>query len=133
MKQLILLTAVFMISTVTLADDTTATETCANGAGEIVTGVVTGHKYCKSNVGINWWNANAWCDAQGRRLFSMDDCAFSSTSGTSKCHDLKGVGSDRWIWTAIPKKDFDAYVVNLSSGDIGSGVRLDNNYYALCY
>ena len=87
MKQLILLTAVFMISTVTLANDTTTTETCADGAGEIV----TGHKYCKSNVGINWWNANAWCDAQGRRLFSMDDCTYSVT-GTTACADLVGVG-----------------------------------------
>jgi len=91
MKQLILLTAVFMISTVTLANDTTSTKTCANGAGTVITGVVTGHKYCKSNVVINWWNANAWCDAQGRRLFSMDDCTYSVT-GTTACADLVGVG-----------------------------------------
>ena len=73
MKQLILLTAILLTSSVVLAEDTT-TETCANEAGTIITGAVTGHKYCLSNYYYDYWNAWAWCDAQGKRLFRMDDC-----------------------------------------------------------
>jgi len=135
MKQLILLTAVFMISAVAFADDTITTETCADGAGDVIAGVVSGRKYCMSHNNMNWWNANAWCDSQGRRLFSLDDCKFSSTSGVSKCHDLNGIGDEVWVLTATPYKTTSAYVVNLSSGGIDTwyGLRAGGVCRALCY
>ena len=122
-----------MISTVTLAEDTTTTETCADGAGTVITGAISGRKYCKSNNIMNWWNAHAWCDALGRRLFSMNDCAFSVTS-TTTCNDLKEVGGV-WIWTATPNGFSYAYNVNLSSGNVGTNYRNNGGYYiyALCY
>ena len=127
-----------MISTVTLAEDTTTTETCANGAGIVIEGAVADangnkHKYCRSNQQMNWWNAVSWCDALGRRLFSLDDCAFSVTS-TTTCNDLKGVVvGEVWIWTSTPSGDSNAYRVNLSSGTINGSRYRDNYLYALCY
>ena len=57
---------IFMMLTVStvIADDAVSTtpEMCSNGTGTIVIGAVTGHKYCKSNQRMNWWNAYAWCD-----------------------------------------------------------------------
>ena len=134
-KKLIFVGCILMISAMAFAEDTTTTQTCANGAGTVITGAITGHKYCKSNSTMNWWNANAWCDALGRRLFSIDDCEFSSTSGTSKCHDLNGIG-DGWCWTGTPRGSAHAYDINLSSGDFnGNGDRGIgfSSYYAFCY
>ena len=123
-----------LTSTVTFAEET-STETCANGAGTVITGAVTGHKYCMSNNTMNWWNSVSWCDGVGARLFSVNDCAFSSTSDTSVCPELKGVGSG-WIWAATPKGTSDAYGLNVSLGSFGSiyfaGSRA-SNHYTLCY
>ena len=129
----ILMCGVVMISSGVFADDTT--ETCADGAGTVVIGAVTGHKYCRSNNKMNWWNAYAWCDAQsGRRLFSMNDCNHSGTS--SACSDLKGTG-DVCVWTSTPwsQNDQYSYYVCLFSG-VSSGstpTRSLANNYALCY
>jgi len=136
MKQLILLTAILLTSTVTLAEDTTTTETCANGAGTVITGAVTGHKYCRSNSSdMNWWNAYAWCDAMGRKLFDRANCACGNTTADcagSICPELKGVSSGDWGWSATPNGTTRAYSVSLSSGYIGSYYRY-NDYYAICY
>ena len=87
---LILTCSVIMISSVTFADDTV--ETCANGAGTVVIGAVSGHKYCNSKNGMNWWNAVTWCDGLGRRLFDLSDCACSDTTANcvNKCPELEG-------------------------------------------
>jgi len=135
MKQLILLTAVFMISTVTLADDTTATEICADGAGTIITGAVSGHKYCKSKNRMNWWNAVAWCDTQGRRLFDRSDCACGNTTAdcaNSKCPDLNGiVAQDDYIW-ATPIGSSATYQIRIPLGVIQSNLR-SNSSGVLCF
>ena len=52
MKQLILLTAVFMISTVTLANDTTTTETCAMGLERLSQGLSQGINIAEVIVAI---------------------------------------------------------------------------------
>ena len=64
-KFLFLTTCVLGISYHGFAQET-STETCANGAGEVITGYITGTKYCISKTRIDWWNANAWCDALGK-------------------------------------------------------------------
>ena len=131
MKRLILLTAILLISTVVLAEDTT-TETCANGAGTVITGAVTGHKYCMSNNTMNWWNAVSWCDGQDRRLFNLDDCGCSSTvSCTSKCPELL-LNVDRRIWTANPSGNSAAYHAGLLSSGVNVYPRNDD-YYVVCF
>ena len=139
MKQLILLTAIFLTSTVTLAEDTTTTETCANGAGIVIEGAVADangnkHKYCKSKNTMNWWNAVSWCDAQGRRLFNLDDCGCSwELNCQNKCPELL-LNVDQGIWTSNPKRTNEAYAVNFALGSIRNTNRYNDIYfYALCY
>ena len=140
MKPFLILTCFgLMISTASMAEDiSTPTETCADGAGTIVTGSVSGHKYCKSNAMMNWWNAHAWRDGLGRRLFSLDECTCSDTTSDcyGKCSDLKSVGDDKWIWTSIPRDASLAYSVNLSSEKVDYINHFCTNssvFYALYY
>ena len=130
MQKVLLLSAIILLSQPVFADDTTTTETCANGAGRVITGVVSGHKYCRSNNTMDWWNAHTWCDGLGSRLFSMNDCEHSSTN--TLCNELAGVGGNENVWTAMPKGTSLAYNVNLSSGYIGSSLR-GNHRCAVCY
>ncbi len=135
-KILMISCGVLMMSSVAMADET-ATETCANGAGTVVIGAVTEHKYCMSKPQMNWWNAHAWCDALGLRMFDMNDCACSDTIDNCtgrNCPELVGKG-DKVIWTATPIGTDRAYNIILSSGgvqthDIRSGAW--GTFYALC-
>ena len=116
----ILMCGMVMMSCVVFAEDIT-TETCADGAGTVIIGAVSGHKYCKSNKGMNWWNAMAWCDGIGRRLFERSDCACSATVSDcrAKCPELTGVSvGDTYslVWTATPYTDTNAYFISLVSG-----------------
>ena len=135
MKQLILLTAILLTSTVVLAEDTT-TETCANGAGTVKVGIVSGYKYCKSNNPMNWWNAYAWCDAMGKELFSLNDCRCSGTTNCNGyCPELNGL--DTVFWTATPVSASKAYFVSWYRAGIQEQNKSvysasNSHYYALC-
>ena len=135
-RMLILMCGITMVSSVTFAED--ITETCAGGAGVVVTGAVSGHKYCRSTQGMNWWNAYAWCDAQGRRLFDRSDCACSDTTADcrSKCPELVGVGEYAWIWTATSASASGAYHIDISSGNFDGGSNRERGISinkSLCY
>lgn len=81
MNKILMITGgILLFSSVALAEEAT-TETCANGAGFILKGAVTGHAYCLSNNIMNWWNAVAWCDGLKMELASRADCACSDTTG----------------------------------------------------
>ena len=136
-----LICGVLLISTVATAEDTTV-ETCANGAGTVFVGQVTKHKYCVSNKSMNWWNAVAWCDGMGRRMFDRSDCACSGTVSDcrSKCPELIPVDGDKWVnqwaWTASAASSSGNYHIHLSNGNFdGGGNRHRSNYAnkALCY
>ena len=138
-KYMILMVSIFfMMASVVLADD--AIETCANGAGRIVTGKITGNKYCMSETKMNWWNAVAWCDGQGKRLVSLDDCGCSDTTANcagSNCPELKlGINSG-WLWTATPGSSSDAYYIRLDDGFFSHSSELfgraQGKWSALCY
>ncbi len=138
MKQLLALICLsMMIFTTEIAAETL--ESCANGGGTVVTGAITGHKYCKSNNAMTWWNAYVWCDGQGKRLFSLTDCQYSITS-TTACPEIVGVSTDKpWIWTATLLGSSKANYANLSSGIVNvSGYNYsqrsdDTHYRAFCY
>ena len=132
MRNVLIMSSILMMSFAVLAQEV---ETCANGAGTVITGAVTGHKYCKSNNRMDWWNAHAWCDALGRRLFSLEDCPYSVT-GTTACADLVGVGGGMdYIWTATSAGTDGAYIVGLASGGVLKSLYNRNGtlYYSLCY
>lgn len=133
-KILMISCGVLMMSSVAMADETAA-ETCANGAGTVVIGSVTGHKYCKSNKAMNWWNAHAWCDGQNRRLVDKSDCACSDITAdcaNNICSELKK-GGGSWSWIANPSGASRAHLVNLTSGTIASNDRNTSFDPALCY
>jgi len=141
-KILMISCVVLMMSSVAMADET-ATETCANGAGTVVIGSVTGHKYCVSKQQMNWWNAHAWCDGQNRRLVDKSDCACSDITADcsgDKCPEFTGIGTQR-CWTAQCWKndewrDTHAYNVSLSSGYFGNNGSIGRGEpfsCALCY
>lgn len=143
MKQILMITCgMLLMSSVVLADDIT-TETCANGAGTVISGAVTGHKYCMSNNPMNWWNAISWCDAQGRRLFMRNDCACSDAVANcsgSKCAELDvGILNEKLTWTGEAfngQKSCCAYNVELSTTQIqaySNGRSNTSRVYALCY
>ena len=134
MRNILILTCgILVISFGVLAEETT----CANGAGTIVEGVVTGHKYCKSNITMDWWNAMTWCDGIGRQLFGLDDCRCSATTtvcSDKKCPELVGIGNGGYTWTRTPSSDILAYLVQLPSGGIDANYRNGyfGYYYAVC-
>ena len=129
MKKILFLCSLLMISPTLMAEDTTV-ESCANGAGTIITGVITGTKYCWSNSDMNWWNANAWCDAQGKRLIDLNiDCGCDwSTNCNGRCPEF--VVSHGWVST--PSSISTTYLL-ISNGWIYSSPRpRDATYRATC-
>ena len=133
---LILMCGVVMISSVVFAED--AVETCAGGAGTVVTGIISGRKYCSSKNSMNWFNAVAWCDAIGRRLFKLSDCECSDTTANcagTKCPELMMENSAQH-WTATAASSSDFWRVTLNGGIGIPGNKGSANVYggkALCY
>ena len=140
MNKILMITGcVLLFSSVALAEETTP-ETCANGAGTVITGAVSGHKYCRSNHFLNWWNAYAWCDSMNSRLFDLSDCACNTTTTDckNKCLEITNVDTTTWSWTKAPFGPDNAYVVNLKTGQVRDNYYKRNagwdfNSYALCY
>lgn len=119
-KILMLSGAVLFMSMTVQADDTV--ETCASGAGIVVTGK-SGHKYCKSNGSMNYWNSYTWCEAQGRRMLDWSDCGCNvSTYCGSGCPEFSGIGGDINFWLANPKGERDAYVLYMGNATINGGL-----------
>lgn len=80
---------------------------CADGGRVIVKGILTG-TYCmsKKNIG-SWWNANTWCDAQGKQLVSMTDCGCDlKPSGCKAGNDCPNFyfpdEPTFWVWMKNP-------------------------------
>ncbi len=150
MRLLMIICGILMMSSVVLAEDTTA-ETCADGAGTVVIGAVSGHKYCKSKIGMNWWNAVSWCDGIGRKLFSLDDCACSNA--TANCNWIDNNGNETTLkgcpemnkqqgvaisWTRTASSSYQSYRVGLQSGYVdsqnrGNTILGSSDMTALCY
>ena len=131
MKQLILLTAILIISTQAMAIE------CTKANGTEIKGN-NGTVYCKSNRAMTWWTALGWCQTIGKTPFRYpEDCRCVGTGcpeTTANCPNLVGVGGSENIWTSTPSGISNAHLVSLSSGNIGGNNR-DNyaDYYAFCY
>ena len=111
----LLMGSILLTSSVARADDTV--ETCANGAGTVKVGAVSGDKYCRSNKSMNWWNAMAWCDGMGKQLIDLNtDCYRNGTTSRWNCPEMVGCVSG-WIWTRTPSGS--KIVLIDSSGNTG--------------
>ena len=132
MRKILMVTCgILMMSSVVLAQEV---ETCANGAGTVVVGVVTGHKYCMSNKTMNWWNAVSWCDGQGKRLFDRSDCACDSEKAdcvNNLCPDLKN-GIDRGVWIGTAVDSTRSYYIQMWYGVLRDYENRSSLFYAMC-
>lgn len=135
-KILMLTCGMLMVFSVALAEETTP-ETCANGAGTVVTGTVTEHKYCMSNETMNWWNAHAWCEGLKSRLFDLDlkncGCNNATINCKASCPDLAFGGTDTWVWTSVPYSTEQAYDVHFKYGAVHPENNRGDIRRALCY
>ena len=126
----ILLLSCLLISFVVHAEDlTNSTKNCANGAGKVEIGNVSGREYCKSNQSnLNWWNAWAWCDALRMKMIDRSDCECSNTVADciNSCPEfISDTGTERWFWFNEHKDTSTAYRVLFPIGRIS----WEQNYY----
>lgn len=134
MRKILIICTVLVMASVALADDAT----CANGAGIVIEGKVSGHKYCKKSTGGgNWWNAYAWCDALGRRLIERRDCACGDITPNclnNKCPEFDSIANVSWSWMADTPTASTAYTVALDIGSLATFTRNWTSYYSIiCY
>lgn len=97
MNKILMITGgVLLFSFVAMAEEAT-TETCANGAGTIVKGVIRG-EYCLSNSAMTWFNAASWCDGMGLKLIEniYDDCGCDKLKCTAKSCPNLAMGHQNW-------------------------------------
>ena len=146
MKQFLMITCgILFVTSVAIADDT-STEMCANGAGFVVEGAVTGHKYCVGRDGMDWHNAYSWCDALGKQLFDLSDCACSETqadcagggcpemalyAALSKQDIFNDTVPAKALWTKNLRDIGTAYRIN-SAGKIDMAVHRGHPYAPIC-
>ena len=75
-------------------------ESCAGGAGTIVTGL-NGNRYCLSNIKMNWFSAFSWCEAAGGHLANMTEaCLYNGVSIVSSevCSNKVDIFSTDFVW-----------------------------------
>ena len=124
-------------------------ETCENNGGTLITAhaatdpgcdskTCNGKTFCKSDKAMNWWSAFAWCESQGRTLAEFSKMcpgvSQAPANTTGDCPNLQGKGDNVWVWSSLAYSDKYAFIVNLSSGAVGSYGRpgINFNSFALC-
>ena len=93
-----------------------------------------GTTFCKSNVQMNWWSAQAWCQVNGSRLATIYEMcpSWDGNTGSDKCPELKGKG-DGYLWSATATDIYYAFYVLLSNGEVRYNVRsVKDDYSAFC-
>ena len=118
----------FLMCLVGLLSVSSAYAACEGGTE--VTNTV-GTTFCKSNVGMNWWSAAAWCRANGMSLATMYEMCPSWDGNTGeKCPELTSI---RDIWSATASGTENAFVVD-GGYVVESSMRRNglNPKYAFC-
>ena len=128
MKKKILLACLFAIISTTSAY-------CACDGGTTITNTA-GSTFCKSNTYMNWWSAQAWCQANGFFLANIYDMcpSWDGTSGTDRCPELKDKSSGK-AWSSTAYGDKYAYYVVFSDGQVSMFSRNEGqhtNFTAFC-
>lgn len=118
-------------------------ETCANGAGTVITSNM-GQKYCfGTSVTMNWWSAFSWCESAGYTLADMtQDCNCTasdcpqSDAGSSSCTNFIDVAlpssiTSNYFWTrsvdsSNPNNAYSVYKFN-SISSISRSTKSNSN------
>lgn len=132
---LICLSITLITSLKTIAYDTTTY--CANGKGNSIK-APNGKIYCLSRIGMNWWSANAWCNAIGMTLINLTEdceCSGDKCDQTADCSNLKGVAdmtAPHDIWTMSSFDFKNARYVYSINGSILHASKSHAGARALC-
>ena len=105
----------FILTFIGLISATSAYSKCEGGT-EITN--TTGTTFCKSNVGMNWWSAAAWCKANGLQLATMYEMCpnWDGNIGEGKCPGLSTSGSAYWLWSATIDSNNSEIAFRLDTG-----------------
>ena len=76
--------------------------------------------FCISNVTMNWWSAQAWCQVNGSRLATIYEMCPNWDGNGGYCLELKGTGS-RNAWSATAIGSDNTVTVELSDGYLRAG------------
>ena len=111
---------------------------CAKAGGTIIE--ATSGTFCMRNVKMSWYDAEEWCLNNGMTMPALNEmcpsCDGTTYSGgcSRKCSELSGNGSG-YVWSASlnPDGSASAFLVFLSSGDVGTNLRTNASVvYAIC-
>ncbi len=94
-------------------------EDCINGTP--LTAPLNGstHEYCYSGIDLNWWSAQAWCEANGRTLASIYDICpnWNGSSGSARaCGYTDSSFGTIFFWTSTAVGTSEAVMVVLNDG-----------------
>ena len=121
----------FILTLIGLISSASAYAKC-DGGTEITN--TAGTTFCKSNVGLNWWSAAAWCKENGLHLATMYEMcpSWDGNKGSGKCPELSGKGNN-WGWSATACGSDYAFAITLSDGSVSDhGRYIDYYRFAYC-
>ena len=102
--------------------------------GTIITAKDGKTTFCQSNVQMNWWSAQAWCQINGSRLATIYEMcpSWDGNAGSNKCPELNKGLANQIVWSATASGSEYAFFVGLSNGTVSTYSRRNNNAYAFC-
>ena len=107
---------------------------CEDAGGKLFKGNDGKTEYCISFHGMNWWSANAWCQALGLELVDLQtECEKRGASivATSACHQLQRGDLPSEAWAKNTSSSSRALYIYLQGGGIFAGYK-DALLNALC-
>ena len=109
---------------------------CEDAGGTLFKGNDGKTEYCLSYHGMNWWSANAWCQALGLELVNLQtECEKKTISNSITGHcpqlnkSMERIGG--LSWTKNISASSRAMNIELGGGIIYTGAR-NELYHALC-
>ena len=119
-KKLFILTLIGLIS---------ATSSYAKCDGGTEVSISSG-TFCMSSTDMNWWSAEAWCKANGRKMATMYDIAvdWDGNTGSDKAPEIP-VPSHPWsVWTATASGSEAAFYIG-NDGSVNTRNRASDYYH----
>ena len=120
-----------ILSTQSVATTWTAAN-CTNRAGSIIE-AADGKLFCVSNVDVNWYSANVWCEKHGGKLSSYQNaCNLAAPYVAAKCPNLQGRVAGGDYYFADVSSGIKPYHYNQGfSNNLYTGP-FNNRHRALC-
>jgi len=103
--------------------------TCADGAGLLGSGRISG-TYCLANdITMNWWSAHSWCRAAGGHLANWNELCLGAAGpycpnfgDSNLIANLREFVNDRALWLSVALANGKAISIN-SAGYRQDGLR----------